>query len=478
MHSSFRFFLILIFSASFFVPGFSQDDHYWAQQYGAVSTLMGGAVVGGVRDNSAIFYNPGALSFIKFPNLSVDANVYKIDKIFIRDGAGTGINLNSMQFCIYPQIVSGLIRFKNWTRFKLGYAVLTRNYASILMNSRYLNTSYSPTGDTLLNSTVGSFDYTNVMNEQWFGAGAGYQLNDHLGIGVSLFVNYRTQTYELYSLQRQLAREEQNYGFYTSNIDESIKYKYFGILAKIGIDYEVNRWKFGLAITTPSIHVYGKGDVNREISAYQGSQSASDTAAGFIMYDYKFGTRAAYHLPFSVAAGVDWQGKTTRVSMSCEYFSSIAGYFLLKPESNPFIYPPGIKDTAIIREFAATFLQVKNSSKPVFNIGVGLEQNLFKNLLFLFGANTDFSSFKEMDEGDFLMHGGGSWDLYHLSTGLSYRTLKEMITLGFSYTFSPERNVEPYTNITVQNIPENAKAFAQSFGLVLGFTYFISKLGN
>ena len=38
----------------------AQDDHYWSQQYGAESTLMGGAMVGGAGDNSAVYYNPGS----------------------------------------------------------------------------------------------------------------------------------------------------------------------------------------------------------------------------------------------------------------------------------------------------------------------------------------------------------------------------------------------------------------------------------
>jgi hypothetical protein len=37
----------------------AQDDHYWAQQYAALGTLMGGAMVGGVNDNSVS--NPTSL---------------------------------------------------------------------------------------------------------------------------------------------------------------------------------------------------------------------------------------------------------------------------------------------------------------------------------------------------------------------------------------------------------------------------------
>ena len=88
----------------------AQDDHYWSQQYGAESTLLGGAMVGGVSDNSAVYYNPGALAFITNLSLSIDANVYRMDKILISDGAGKGLNLNSAQISIYPQIISGMVK--------------------------------------------------------------------------------------------------------------------------------------------------------------------------------------------------------------------------------------------------------------------------------------------------------------------------------------------------------------------------------
>jgi hypothetical protein len=45
-------------------PAMSQDSNYNTNQYGSRSALMGGAVVGGVRDTSAGFYNPGALGFV------------------------------------------------------------------------------------------------------------------------------------------------------------------------------------------------------------------------------------------------------------------------------------------------------------------------------------------------------------------------------------------------------------------------------
>ena len=100
--------IVSIFGNEFLVK--AQDDHYWSQQYGAESTLLGGAMVGGANDNSAVYYNPGALAFITNPSLSIDANVYRMDKTLISDGAGNGLNLNSAQISIYPQIISGMVK--------------------------------------------------------------------------------------------------------------------------------------------------------------------------------------------------------------------------------------------------------------------------------------------------------------------------------------------------------------------------------
>ncbi len=98
---------------------------------------MGGAMVGGVTDNSAVYYNPGALAFISNPSLSVDANVYKMDKIRISDGAGKDMNLNSAQLSVYPQIIAGMINLLKNSKFRFSYTILTRNHGNVLMNTRY-----------------------------------------------------------------------------------------------------------------------------------------------------------------------------------------------------------------------------------------------------------------------------------------------------------------------------------------------------
>ena len=59
--ASFIIFVLMIVCGT----GFAQDNHYWTNQYGTKSNLLGGAVVGKVLDLSSTYYNPGWLAFIE-----------------------------------------------------------------------------------------------------------------------------------------------------------------------------------------------------------------------------------------------------------------------------------------------------------------------------------------------------------------------------------------------------------------------------
>ena len=41
---------------------YAQTAHYWTDQYGSRSRLLGGAVIGSVDDLAAVYYNPARLA--------------------------------------------------------------------------------------------------------------------------------------------------------------------------------------------------------------------------------------------------------------------------------------------------------------------------------------------------------------------------------------------------------------------------------
>ena len=107
-------------------PLIAQDTHYWNDQYGPKSMLLGGAVIGSVNDMSATYYNPGALGYIEQPELLLSANVYRSNLLTIKDGAGEGIDLETTDFNPLPNMLAGAFRWKWLGENKLAYSLLTR----------------------------------------------------------------------------------------------------------------------------------------------------------------------------------------------------------------------------------------------------------------------------------------------------------------------------------------------------------------
>lgn len=449
----------------------SQDDHYWSQQYGANSTLMGGAVVAGVRDNSAIFYNPGALGFIQHPSLSVDANVYKIDKIFIDDGVGSGVDLNSSQLWIYPQIISGLVNIVKNDRWKFSYALLTRQYANVLMSTRFTQADFSTEQVNPGDKFMGAVDYNATLNEQWGGLGASYRVSDHLSVGASLFISYRSQSYQFTNYLRYLMRNDSTNALLTLNNDKTLKYKTFSGLLKFGLAWQKGSWKLGLTVTTPRVQFYGSGNIQREESLVA---IDSSSGAGLLIMDRLSNIKAKYKSPLSIGAGVEYSGKKTRVTFSCEYFFAIKTYHLFETSSDPFVYPAEM-DTGALHEELRSFLHVTNAARAVFNVSLGFSQDLGEKFTLMLGARTDYSSYTLPEEGDKYLHNSAGWDIYHFTAGLAYHQKRNSVSLGFTYSYSPGVSFSNEDLILPVDLSSPARVYAQSFGIIIGYTYYFPK---
>ena len=94
------------------VPIQAQINHYQSNQIGARSTMLGGAVVGYVRDNSAVYYNPSGLAYVNNSSLSVIADAVSLEYMYQHHGAGPDIGLRSLTAEATPQIFSGILKSK------------------------------------------------------------------------------------------------------------------------------------------------------------------------------------------------------------------------------------------------------------------------------------------------------------------------------------------------------------------------------
>ena len=244
----------------------AQDTNYWTNQYGSRAALMGGAVVGGVRDTSAGYYNPGALGFIDNSSVTVSGNAYTYSKIAVDNGAGTGKDLDSQNIQAIPTLLSGVEKLEGSPNHTFGYTVLTRTDISQKFTGRIdqrqnvLDDSYAPGDEEFIGQTNSEYN----VKEYWLGGSYAYKLSDNISIGGTLFGGLKNSKGTNFYLSRAVTDSGELSTFSETNTFDYYNIRGFG---KFGVAGDFNPLKVGLTFTTPSFNLTGEGDVTTDITA-------------------------------------------------------------------------------------------------------------------------------------------------------------------------------------------------------------------
>ena len=129
--------IIISFSILFVILLEAQDRHYWDQAIGGRTALLGGIAVGGVRDYSATFYNPGALSFLSKKSMNFNFNMYGIKDFSFINGAGPGIDSRYTRVSLYPASLAGPVPFLGDSLNRFSYMIYCNGYSYVRISDRY-----------------------------------------------------------------------------------------------------------------------------------------------------------------------------------------------------------------------------------------------------------------------------------------------------------------------------------------------------
>src|SRR5512141_2053100 len=100
--------LAVVVSSLFLAPlAWSQDSHYWTNQYGSRATLLGGAVIGSVLDLSGTYYNPGGMSLVEKTHTLLAANVFQYPRVNLARAVPGSIDLNRFTPGPAPVLLAG-----------------------------------------------------------------------------------------------------------------------------------------------------------------------------------------------------------------------------------------------------------------------------------------------------------------------------------------------------------------------------------
>jgi len=431
----------------FVLPLRAQDRQFWDQAVGGRTALLGGVAVAGVRDYSATFYNPGALSFLSRKGLNVNFNMYGIKDFSFINGGGPDIDSRYTRVSLYPASLAGPLPFLGDSLNRFSYMISSTGYSYVRVSERYEGyADVIPTrppsrpgegngfeGDEYL-INQGKLDV--LLSEVTVGFGYSTKIASNVGIGFSLLGAYRDQTktrYEWY-----MAFDSTNQRSATSDLYVDIDYWAVRFSGKFGILAEWEKLKLGATITTPSIAMKvasGGTDAASYTSnnalVFIDSTTGKVTPVDIVASDRQEGLPVNYRSPFSIAAGIEYKiSDETLVHLTMEWFAPLSTYAVMQPESGNFrLNSPGT-----VRPYdSAELLKIYDSMKSVFNVGVAVEHKMNDKLTGFAAFRTDFSNANYEDIHG-LAIGYTDFDIYHYTLGGSMNVDETFLSIGLEYS--------------------------------------------
>ncbi|NEQ50431.1 MAG: hypothetical protein F6K11_09905 [Leptolyngbya sp. SIO3F4] len=454
----------------------AQLSHYWTQGAGARSTLLGGAVVGHVEDNSAIFYNPAGLNHIQTSQLSLNANVYGISYFNLRNGGGSGIDMENVRALLYPQLISGIISPKRHDKVTVGFGLSTRHFGLIrlaFVENKRLDLTDLNAGNELY---LANFEFEGGMDEQWGTLAFGLRVNDEWKVGVSNIVSYRNQKSRLYSSVGLHGQDGSNLESVHALYTQRTVIDVVSLLWKLGVQYKSDTWSFGMTMTTPKLRVFGFSNSRIEIIQTGFAQLGLSRLDQSVV-EQSSDVQAYYRQPWSFAVGLAHNFERSEVFFTAEFFTGIEPYDVLEVQSTNLAIIPNSSQRLVLPPGDESLISATSASRPILNVAVGYEYRLNESYELLSGFRTNYNYYDGPTDAR-IGFDSDLWDMYHLSFGFSKKSESGFLSVGLDNAFGYRRNIvqpinysNPVPDLALTGfLTDDAQAFSYVGTLIVGYT--------
>jgi len=407
------FFCALALAGGIVLPSivYAQDSQQGTLQYGPQGTLLDGAIIGGVSDLSAAYYNPGALVLLSNPRFAASLVSVTWDRLEIED-VGTGLTFASQPVSIHPDLVAGSIDHTG--RAAIAWSFLMRQQLDYDFAESKV-TIEVPAGER---ASALYARRRQRIREYWAGPTWSYRLASRAAVGVSAFGAYRLQR-----LRRiGLVDEAGGNGSAAASAMLEQEYDYVRLLAKVGLAWRPGRFELGATVTTPGFAVWSAGRVRSIVSV----TAPNDTPLlGGVDQE---GLKADYRPPWSIGGGGTWRGQRTAAHVSAEWYLAIETAAILAAQ-------PG----QIYGSEAQYPVSLFGGRKSALWIAAGLEHHLSDSTSLCASASRDPSS--GVAGGDTFSTMG----ITSVGAGVLFPVRKARVGLGirFGWGQGPSSSVNP-----------------------------------
>ena len=374
--------------------------------------MLGGAVIGSVRELSATYYNPGAVALFNDPKLILSAKVYQYEAITVVNGAGENKDLDYSSISPSPTFVAFDIIIDTTGKNKLAFSLLTRQSMNFEFETRQIGIESD--GIPATNFVAGGLSMQQKFDEIWGGLTFSHRLSEIVGLGVTAYVAYRNQTFNFQTVIEDLDSINQ-----ISSITafRNLKFKNYRTLLKTGLGVNLNPITFGVTITTPSLSLLGNGSYGYNNFV----NNPDDPTENVYESNYQDELKSTYQTSWAVGFGAAYWGKSLSVHLSAEWYDAVKKY-------NPITLDPLYSQS---REEYFT-KEISQQFKSIINAGIGIDYKLNDKFSLAGSFITDFSANDTNAESNISL---SRWDIYHISGGSYFNIGSSEITLGLSYSF-------------------------------------------
>jgi hypothetical protein len=401
----------------------AQDANYWSCSYGPGSFVVPGATIARNGDSGVLFYNPALLAYNTKNAASVSGSIYNYQSIKIKNGAGTGLSLNSTNTSIVPVIASNTIYLNlKGKPITIAWALLNNpvmNFSTTQRRDDKLNVlddSYSPGPENF----IGQYTHSNSSSETAGILAFGTTISPKVAAGISFTLQSRSQTFLTDSRSRALINSNDElfqklvtvseyYLAGSTNIN-------LGIKAGLSFDIAPNQ-NIGIVVSSPFMHLYGKAELYSDFIVNNLKLGPLDL---FLLANTKQSSlKSKWKMPLSAAAGYSYNFGKGHLYLATEYFTKVKEYNLITPNKEYFIRP----DTGNNNLYTPDLLRLKDARKSIINFSAAISYNLTETITGYCSIRTDYNygGYQQYQNDDGYIGATAAWNQYHLNLGANFR---------------------------------------------------------
>lgn len=454
---------------------FSQDANYWSSSYGPGSFLTPGASIANNGDSGVFFYNPALLGLSTRSSTTITGNVYRLEHINLKNGAGMQKDLKYNNISIIPLMVSGNIFRKGFT---IGYALINNPMINFSATQRedskkdVLHELHSPGPEYF----VGHYAIQNVAAQTSGILSIGKKLSSHWSAGISMEAMLHRQTYNKNFSARALLNNDSSAFAPIAGTRENylIKYSHVGLRFKAGLSYDAGDHHFGLVVTSPLTRLAGSGTLLSEVEIND-IRDPDGFAYNLLASTRQENLKSSYRMPVSIAAGYAYNYGKGQLYIAAEYFAKVKAYNVIAPRNEYFIRPDTSNNST-----TASLVKLSDARKALVNVALGCSYQVKPTMTAYLSLRTDFNYIDPSLFGEDFTYAPNTtnWNNYHAELGANFLrkkfNLRTGLLLGYGRTTSYRQDVNfdsSNESNFLQGDPGKIKATHLSLGLMFSYIH-------